>query len=299
MKIHVIITSFNEPATIGKAVEQILGSNRELWPVLELVVTAPDEPTLKAAEKVCQNYSFTTYRLLKDLGQGKPAALNKAVGTITNSSVSSTSEDLLILTDGDVYLATEAIKNLLNQFTDPGVAGVGGHPVSADSGQSMYGYFSQLFCAAAHLTRQKDSRISMSGYLYAIRTTVVARIFPLPEITRAEDAYITQKLLSLGFKIGYASGAVVYVRFPKNFTDWFKQKTRSLGGNVQVDSSARSITQDLQMMFFPLFFAKSPIELFWSLLLYPLRLLLWLKIYYNHALNRYKPGAWERIESSK
>ena len=299
MKVFVIVTSFNEPETIGKAVEQIIGPNRDLWPLIQLLVIAPDQSTLKVAEEVCQKYSFENFKLIKDPGQGKPAALNIAVGTITNSGASNQPDDLLILTDGDIYLEDDAIKKLLNQFADPHKEAVGGHPVSADSRTNMFGYFSHLFCSAAHLNRQKDPAIPMSGYLYAIRTSVLAKIFPLPEVVRAEDAYISQKLLFLGSKFTYASDAVVYVKFPKNFTDWFKQKTRSLGGNVQASMSARSILQDFRMMFFPLFFAKSLKELLWSLLLYPLRLLLWIRIYFNHFLKRYKSGAWERIESSK
>lgn len=312
MKVYILITASNEWATVGKAVEQVICPNKDLWASLQLIVVAPDQSTLKVAENVCQRYDFENVTLIKDPGQGKPVALNLAVETITKSGVVIQQDDLLILTDGDVYLGNDAIKNLLNNFrcgevTDCG--GVGGHPVSIDSHQNMFGYFSHLFCEAAHIRRQKDSYIPMSGYLYAIRGDLLGQLFPIPTHVRAEDAYISQKVLSLGHKIAYASDALVYVKFPKNLSDWYKQKTRSLGGNVQLSDpsprrigetgASRSIVQDLQMMFFPLLFAKSPKELLWSLLLYPLRLVLWIKIYYNHALKRYKPGAWDRIESSK
>lgn len=307
MKIYVGITSFNEPATIGKAVEQIISPNKDLWPILQLVIVAPDEPTLKIAEKVCQKYSFENVRLIKDLGQGKPVALNIAVETITKGSVSIRPEDLLILTDGDVYLENDAIKNLLEAFRHPHPAmtrgAVGGHPVSVDSRQNMFGYFSHLFCEAAHIRRQDDGTVPVSGYLYAVRGDLLNHVFPIPAHIRAEDAYIFQKILSLGYKIAYAPDALVYVRFPKNLSDWYKQKTRSLGGNVQLkalsNKSSRSVIQDLEMAVFPLLFARNIKEFFWSLLLYPLRLWLWVKIYCNHVLNNYKPGAWDRVESSK
>lgn len=306
--IYVVLTSFNEPLTIGRAVEQIICPNKDLWPILQLIVVAPDERTLEVTENVCQRYKFERLRLIKDLGQGKPMALNLVVETITNGGLGTSIDDLLIFTDGDVYLGNDAIKNLL-KTTDCG--GVGGHPVSVDSRQNMFGYFSHLFCEAAHVRRLKDANVPMSGYLYAIRGDLLSQIFPIPAQIRAEDAYISQKILALGHKISYASDALVYVKFPKNLSDWYKQKTRSLGGNVQVGllryalvppngaSPSRSITQDLRMVFFPLSFAKSLKEFYWSLLLYPLRLFLWMKIYYNHALKRYKSGVWDRIESSK
>jgi len=267
------------------------------------VVVAPDDPTLKTAEKVCQRYNFENVQLIRDSGQGKPAALNIAVETITKGGIGTPPKDLLILTDGDVYLENDAVKNLLDSFRrNETTVGVGGHPVSVDNRQNMFGYFSHLFCEAAHTRRLKDPNIPVSGYLSVIRGDLLNQIFPIPSRVRAEDAYISQKIFSLGYKTAYAPSALVYVKFPKNLGDWYKQKTRSLGGNVQLSdfqSSSRSVLQDLQMMFFPLAFAKSPKEFLWSLLLYPLRFFLWIKIYYNHALKRYEQGAWTRIESSK
>lgn len=376
MNLFVIITSYKEEATIGKAVEQIICPNRDLWSQLRLIITSPDQDTLKKAEEVCQTYGFVNFRLLQDLGQGKASALNLAVETITKEYSINPKEDLLILTDGDMYIAEDAINHLLGRFSsaqnprseqnpsvckkpksltntdksifnvdtgdqaDPNakmLSGVGGHPVSLDSRTTMFGYFSHLFCEAAHKRRlHNDSLfcnvksdkhddnayfgsqnfIPMSGYLYAF--SLVDGLFPIPPQVRAEDAYISQKLLPLGYSYGYAPKALAYVKFPKNLSDWYKQKTRSLGGNVQLKSlrestsdvsasvedsmrcfKSRSILQDLEMVFFPLTFAKTPKEFLWSLLLYPLRLFLWLKIYFNHAFNRYKSGMWERIESSK
>ncbi len=295
MKVCVIITSFNEPQTVSKAVEQIICPNRELWPNLQLIITSPDDPTLKKAEETCQNYKFSNYRLLKDPARGKPVALNLAVETITKGNVGTSSDSLLILTDGDVYLEDAAIKNLLKTNIR---GGVGGHPVSLDSRATRFGYYSHLFCEAAHVSRLKNPhQLPMSGYLYAIPGELLASLFPIPPQVRAEDAYISQKIGSLGHVVDYSSDALVYVKFPKTFTDWYKQKTRSLGGNVQIKH--RTIIQDLAMTLFPLTYAKSPKEFIWSLGLYPLRLWLWLKIYYNHIFNKYKSGVWERIESSK
>lgn len=358
MTLFVILTSYKEEITVGKAIEQIICPNKDLWPNLKLIITAPDNPTLKKAEEVCQSIGFDNFRLLQDAGQGKACALNLAVETITKEHAVTKEEDLLIFTDGDMYIADDAIKNLLKAIGNrehtaieidslsnkqPKLGGVGGHPVSLDDRNTMFGYFSHLFCEAAHKRRlnkvNKNSTrfiatsgfvqnvlpsvlsnvipkvicnvarpyTPMSGYLYAIRP--VDGIFPIPPEIRAEDAYISQKLVDLGYTIAYAPNALAYVKFPKNLDDWFKQKTRSLGGNVQLLSiksksttkpcKTRSIFQDLQMVLFPLFFARNFKEFIWSLALYPLRLLLWLKIYFNHAFSRYKSGMWERIESSK
>jgi len=306
--VYVVITSYKEASTIGTAVEQVICPNTDLWPNLKLLVVAPDDPTLKEAERVCQRYEFSNVILIKDSGAGKPRALNIAVDAITNGMSGTQHDDVLVLTDGDVRVDDAAIKNLLKTLSlSIRYGATGAHPVSADSRTSLFGYFSHVFCSAAHVRRTQSSTVPMSGYLYAVRTSLIKNIFPVPEQIRAEDAYVSQKILALGSKISYTPDALVYVKFPKNLADWYRQKTRSLGGNVQLADRSfgpcahtpRSVFQDLEMVFFPLTFARSLKEFVWSLLLYPLRLSLWLSIYYNHLFKKYKSGAWDRIESSK
>lgn len=297
MDIFVLITSYKEEVTIGKAVEQVIKPNKDLWDHLWLYVTSPDEPTLKKAEEVCQKVGYKNFRLISDPGEGKAVAMNTAVSAISKEHAINNGEDILIMTDGDMYISDNAIKSLVQALSIQKSDGVGGHPVSEDNRNSMFGFYSHLFCEAAHFKRLKDKNVPMSGYLYAV--TDWQGIFPIPNQLRAEDAYISHKLQESGRSISYCPEALAYVKFPKNMSDWFKQKTRSLGGNVQVSTSTRSAGQDLGMLLFPITFAKTPREVLWAMCLYPLRLVLWIRIYFNHVFNRYGTGMWERIESSK
>ena len=101
----------------------------------------------------------------------------------------------------------------------------------------------------------------------------------------------------------YVKDAICYANFSKNIADLIKQKTRSLGGNVQnkkfFNTNTRSMLQDIKMVLVPLFYAKNIKELMFSFLIYPLRFYIWLIIYYRHMTNSYKTGIWDRIESSK
>ncbi|OGC51149.1 hypothetical protein A2982_03105 [candidate division WWE3 bacterium RIFCSPLOWO2_01_FULL_39_13] len=330
MSASVIITAFREQKTICKAIESIAESSKISG--LEVIVVSPDSETIKAAEKCTAKYNDRDrkirFLILKDDGKGKPAALNMAVQKAQG--------EILVFTDGDMYVDSKAISNILPYFEDKSVGGVSGHIVSLDSKDTLFGYFSHVFCEAAHQKRLKGGFTPMSGYLYAIRN--IKRIFPINENLRAEDAYISHKILQMGYKIKYAKDSLAYVHFPKNLNDWLNQKTRSLGGNIQAasyfktnpsksltikppsqsalykknletatpgeifrqeQSSLRGITQDLKMFFFPIVFAKSTKEFLFSLILYPLRLYLWIRIYFQHFTNSYSKGAWKRIESSK
>lgn len=305
MQTSVIITSFNEPQSIGRAIEAILSPNKNLWDNMQLIIIAPDTPTLEAAKnKLNQFDEYKNVLILKDDGKGKPAALNMAMKHAIGETT--------IFTDGDMHIGSGAIKEILAIFESDQkqkIGGVSGHPLSTDSRSTMFGFFSHVFCAAADCMRTSTEYTPMSGYLYGIRS--IDELLPLPEDIRAEDAYISGLMHTKGYKIAYAPNAKAYVSFPKNLNDWIKQKTRSLGGNVQIfrtltanspqtkPHSTRNIMQDIKMALFPLQYANGPREYLYATALYPLRLYLWMKIYLQHIQNTYSTGAWERIESSK
>ena len=103
----IILTTYKEPRTIGKAIEQILANT--LPEDYEILVTAPDDETLDVAKQYAEKNP--KIKTIKDAGQGKPSALNmvfeKAKG------------DILVLTDGDVYISENSIPELLKHFQDP------------------------------------------------------------------------------------------------------------------------------------------------------------------------------------
>ena len=72
--ISIIITSYKEPKTISKSIEAILKNNLKNY---EILVTAPDSETLNVAKK--HSKKNKKIKMLRDLGKGKPAALNLAV----------------------------------------------------------------------------------------------------------------------------------------------------------------------------------------------------------------------------
>lgn len=289
----IIITAFKEADTIKIAIEQLLLSDKKILKELEIIVVAPDNNTLNAAKASLKN--FKNYKLIKDDATGKANALNKAVSKLQN--------EILIFTDGDMYVSDNAIELLIKHFDNKKVAGVSGNPRPLNKRNSMFGFFAHLFCDAADSNRRKG-RVPMSGYLFAVRN--VKGLFPLPKNLKAEDAYISLKLIELGYKIDYEPKAYAYVKFPDNTSDWLKQKTRSLGGNFQLNKyfknksiKTRNIFEDLTEIFYPIEYAKNLNEFLYLFYLYPLRLILWFKIIFNYIFNNYKEGSWDRIESTK
>jgi len=288
MKISVIITSFKEPKTIGKAITSIL--NQDI-PNLELIVVAPDDETLNAArvhKKVIA---------IKDTGNGKSAALNLVIPK--------TKGDILVLTDGDVYVDSKAISEIINPFSDPLVGAVSGNVVSTNPRNNMYGYWSHVLANMAHEIRiqklNSSGKFFCSGYLFAIRK----ELFPkLPTELLSEDGYISYKVYERKRIIKYAPKAKVYVKYPTNFKDWVNQKKRSAGGYNQIKKITsfygRSFASETSGAFRILKYISSVREFFWMACLFFARLYLWFVIYRDiNMKKKSQKEIWKRVESTK
>ncbi len=283
--ISIIITTRQEPKTLSKAIYSVLSQN--LSQEYEVLIIGPDRETEEIVEKFSHDQRT---RYLKDQGQGKPAALNLGFKEAKG--------DILILTDGDVWIKKNVLNDLLRPFKDDKIGAVSGRPISLNPKNTIFGFWSHFLTYAAHQWRLKEGIFPCSGYLYAFRNIIEK----IPKNVLAEDGIISQIIRERGYKIRYVPKAEVYVKYPDNLDDWLKQKTRSTGGYVQKQSRGeRNIFQEI-FNGFKLFFTypQTLRQYVWLLLLYFLRLYLWLRIFWQIKIKKEKfKNIWQTIKSTK
>lgn len=291
--ISIIITAYKEEKTIGKAIGSFL--NNPLPEKYEILVFAPDTPTLNEVKKYSKKNK--KIKAIRDNGKGKPAALNQAFNLAKG--------EILILTDGDVYVGNNAVVNLLKGFSNKKIGAISGHPVSLNSRKNCLGYWSNLLTDIADRRRKKALKLRKkfycSGYLFALRKGIVKEI---PEETLSDDGFISYLVYENGFKIGYSPEAKVYVKFPTTISDWLNQKKRSAGGYNQIKSwtkkEMRSFTKESSGIFQVLSYPKTFRELFWTFKLILIRIYLWIIIYRDINLRKKDfEEIWVRIDSTK
>lgn len=290
--ISIIITSYKEPDTIGKAIECILKNNLEDY---EILVTAPDKETLEAAKK----YSIENkkIKLIKDLGKGKPLALRLAV--------SKAKGEILVLTDGDVYVEKNSINLLSEFFKNSQVGAVSGNPVSLNSKNNMLGFWAYVLTNIADERRKKAVRLGRrlfcSGYLFAIRK----KLFPiLAEEILSEDGLISHKVYEQGYKIAYSDNSEVYVKYPTTIRDWIIQKKRSAGGYNQIKKlikvEIRSFKKESMGAFSLFKYVSNFKEFLWLILLFLIRIYLWILIYKDINIQKKShKKIWKRVNTTK
>lgn len=311
--ISIIITSWKEPKTIGKCIRCIADKKYSgLNTDFEIIQLSPDKETLDAGLKVAEELKLSSkeYIQIQDPRKGKPSALKLAFKKAKG--------DIWILTDGDTYFGKDSVKYILEPFGNNNVGGVSGRPISMDKKDNMMGYLGHLLSDAAHHRRittmnkkegnyylSSTSFFPMSGYIMATRKID----FDIPHNVLADDAYISYSIRNMGKQIAYSPKAICYVKFPTNLKDYYKQKVRSLGGFMQLkqfgvfkkDKQSRNIFIELKYSLFVLQYATNFKEFLWSLALFPIRLITWVKIYWERViLKKDMPKlGWERIESTK
>jgi len=291
-RLSILVTAYREPATVGRALDALIGQVDAAQS--EVFLICPDEPTAQVGAR------YPQVTVLRDAGRGKPAALNLGFEHARG--------EIVVMTDGDVWIEEGALAALLKPFDDPRVGAVSGRPVSISPRDTMLGYWSHVLTdAGAHAERSlRDARgefLVCSGYLYAVRA---ALIDPIPEDALAEDAVVSHSIAEQGFCVRYTQDSRVFVRYPATYRDWLIQKVRSAGGYAQpVIAHSR-----FQMRSFrreatagplrALSYACNAREIVWTILLAAARLHLWLLVFWRVRIHR-QPLArlWQRVETTK
>jgi len=292
--LSVLITAFREAATVGRAIEAFLP---QLPVDAEILVVCPDPATTIVVDDYAARYPVV--RHVADPQRGKPAALNVGLKAARGNVV--------VLSDGDVVVAEDALALLLAPFADSQVGAVSGHPVSVSPRDTVLGYWSHLLTEGVHQMRLARDRAAQflvcSGYLFAFRRALVERV---PEDALAEDAVLSHLIARQGYRIRYVPRARVFVKYPATYRDWLRQKVRSAGGYAQDyvrKSPLRMRSVWLEMLHgtrLALRYPRNPREFLWTLLLFAARLHLWLLVFVNvRLLHRPLAALWQRVETTK
>ncbi len=298
--ISIIITSFKEPNTIGKAIEAFL--NQNIKEKYEIIVSCPDKETTSVVMDYVKKYP-KIIRHFKDEGKGKMLALNMLFKKITKP-------DILILTDGDVYVSENSVSEILKAFEDPEVGCVTGHPVSLNEKNNLFGYWSHLLLYGAHKARLKRNNqnkyFTSTGYLFAFRNRIVKEFHrDIPE-----DAIIPFIFMVEGYKLKYLPEAKVFVKYPDNLKDWVAQKKRVSKAYLnmekieykgkKVPKMKSFLNEAVEGTFIALTYPRNLKEIYYTLMLFPARLYMWLFTYYESKIKKkVHKDAWKQIESTK
>lgn len=297
--INVIITSYKEPKSTLRAVNAFLKQNVNN----EFRITVVD-PFPEVEDFIRKNVNDDKVKFFLDPGEGKSYALN----ILFNELYSKNTDDIFILTDGDVYVSDNALSEIEKKFFDKNIGCVTGKPVSIDSRKTKYGFWSHVVFAGIDKTRKRLSNekkfFECSGYLFAIRNGVITD-FPLET---SEDSIIPYLFWKKGYNISYAENANVYVKNPSNWKDLVNQKIRNIKAHENLNNIAPDLPRTKSLFneikegaFFALTLPRSVKEIFWLAQLYFIRLYIYFKAFSELKKKKRYADGWreQQIVSTK
>ena len=288
--IDIIITSFHEPKSTERAVQAFL--RQKISGNFRITIVDPFPDVQQYLKKHIKNKKV---KFFLDPGEGKSYALN----LLFQEYGSSNTDDIFILTDGDVYVSDHAVAEIVKVFRDKKIACVTGKPVSLDSSHMKYGFWAQVAFEGIDRVRRRLSQekkfFECSGYLFALRKGVILD-FPLET---SEDSIVPYLFWKKGYKIAYAERATVYVKNPSTWKDYLAQKIRNIKAHENLTTLAPDMPRTKSFFneikegaFFALLQPKTFMQFVWIIELYFARLFIYLKAFLELAKKKTYQDGW-------
>ncbi|MGF7037024.1 glycosyltransferase family 2 protein [Mucilaginibacter lappiensis] len=217
-----IVAAYNEESVIE---EKIKNSIDLIYPENRLkFIFITDGSTDKTADMVAK------YPQIKHMHSaarmGKMAAVHRAVAAVDT--------DVIVFTDANTFLNTEAIVNICRHYANPKVGAVAGEKrvhisenADATAGEGFYWkYESRLKIWDSELY----SVVGAAGELFSVRTALYQ---PVPSNAIIDDFMISMLIAKKGYKIIYEPDAYALETASEDIGEEMKRKVRIAAGGLQ------------------------------------------------------------------
>ncbi|MEE9442379.1 MAG: glycosyltransferase family 2 protein [candidate division Zixibacteria bacterium] len=222
-KVSLIICAYNEEKVIAEKVQNALSCD---YPSHKFEIIIVSDGSSDATNEIVSEYTDARMKFFANPNRGgKATALNTAFGNCTG--------EICVLTDANVMFEPNAVKKLVNNFSDDTVGAVVGNVIlkSADgeiAGESLYSKYEK----AVHTAENNwATMITVDGAMYAIRRKY-ARTIPTDTIT--DDWFLASRSLLDKKCMICDSQAIGYEDAAASVSGEFKRKVRMIAGGFQM-----------------------------------------------------------------
>ena len=217
MHVDVGIMVYNEE----KNIINLLGSlsNQKLKNVvIDRIIVVSSGSTDKTNELVL-NYRERDDRvnlIIQEKREGKPSAINEFLKKSSN--------DIVVVSSGDVIFDENAIENLIVPFRDRKVGMTSTFPVPVNKNDCFMGF-------VANMHWKMHNILERHGESIAFRKSLVEFI---PSFIVADEAYVEVIVQRNGLRVIHVNNAVVFNKGPETLREFLKQIKRHFLGHLQL-----------------------------------------------------------------
>jgi len=225
--IALLIAAHNEEKDIRARIENALAMD---YPADRLTIVIASDGSTDGTNDIVREYLVTgRVRLLEfSSNRGKAAVLDSAVPSLDC--------DLVVLSDANTTMRTDAVRRLASWFVDPKVGAVCGRLVLTDpkTGTNVDSIYWKYETFLKKCESKLGALLGSNGAIYAIRKS----LFPgVPPGTIIDDFYIPlEAKRRSGCQIVYDSHAVACEETAPNIRAEFRRRVRIGAGGFQIIS---------------------------------------------------------------
>lgn len=226
--VSVIVPAYNEVKVIGRAIESLLAMD---YPAYEVVVVddGSTDGTAEVAERWLGLRRGTEVRVFRKRNGGKATALNAGIALARHP--------FLLCMDADSWMEPGTLRAAVRHFQDPHVGAVAGNVKVENRDRALTKLQALEYIEGLNLPRRAQGFVAavniVPGPVGLFRREALEEVGGYDTDTFAEDADLTLKLITAGWKVVYEDAAVTWTQAPERALDLVQQRYRWTRGILQ------------------------------------------------------------------
>jgi poly-beta-1,6 N-acetyl-D-glucosamine synthase len=230
--ISIIVPVYNEEKLIRHTINSLLKLNYRNYDII--IVNDGSTDNTKEIAKTYVGFRNGMYNeikisLINKENSGKASALN--------AGIKCSGAQFILCVDGDSQLAPDSLKFMIRHFVNRSVGAIAGNVKVLNRGKLFTDLQALEYIEGLNLTRSAQSYIKLvnivPGPIGLFRRTALEQSGYYSSDTFAEDADLTLKILSRGWKVAYEPNSISYTDAPVKLYQLLKQRYRWTRGIIQ------------------------------------------------------------------
>ncbi len=225
--IAVVIAAYNEENVIEKKIQSVLATS---YPLDKLVIYVGSDASTDRTNEIVANFGAQQPNVQLKIFQGRTGKAG-----IINSIIEQCKEELLILTDANVFFTPSTIPNLVRHFSEKETHQVCGNILKISDRNENIQALEKGYLLVENQIKLRESAswgfvMGAEGGCYAIRRTAYT---PIPPNFYMDDFFVTMSVIANKGRVVFDEDAICYEDLPTESTEEFKRKIRISIGNFQ------------------------------------------------------------------
>jgi cellulose synthase/poly-beta-1,6-N-acetylglucosamine synthase-like glycosyltransferase len=226
--VSIVVPAYNEGRVMGRAMASLMELE---YPEYEVVVVddgSTDDTLARAAAWEGRRGPVEVKVVTKRNG-GKASALN--------AGIAASRHPFILCMDADSYLEPKTVLRAIEHFGDRSVGAVAGNVKVENRGKIITNLQALEYIEGLNMPRRAQGFVAavniVPGPVGMFRREALEEVGGYDTDTFAEDADLTLKLISAGWRVVYEDGAIAWSEAPERWTDLVQQRYRWTRGILQ------------------------------------------------------------------